>query len=105
MPKGLERQRRRGSGAMKPDAPDGASKGAQWMARALRRPEQFTILLIAILCFLVIPPFFINYRSTGMLASLFLSMLLLSVLYVFPAGVSLSLPVWLRFRPLRDDGS
>jgi len=82
--KGLEWQRRRGSGAMNPDAPDGASEGAQWMLRVLRRPEQFTILLIAILCFLVIPPFFINYRSTGMLASLFLSMLLLSVLYVFP---------------------
>lgn len=52
--------------------------------RILRRPGQFTILLIAILGFLLVPPFFINYEPTGMLASTFLSLLLMSVLYVFP---------------------
>jgi Ion channel len=52
--------------------------------KTLRRPGQFTILLIAILCFLLVPPFFINYESTGVLASTFLSLLLMSVLYVFP---------------------
>jgi voltage-gated potassium channel len=51
---------------------------------ALRRPEQFTILLIALLCFLLVPPFFIDYESTGLLASIFLSLVLISVLYVFP---------------------
>jgi hypothetical protein len=52
--------------------------------KTLRRPGQFTILLIAILCFLMIPPFFIDDALTGLLASIFLSILLLSVLYVFP---------------------
>ncbi|MGO9060349.1 MAG: ion channel [Candidatus Binataceae bacterium] len=52
--------------------------------KTLRRPGEFTILLIAILCFLLIPPFFIDDALTGMLASIFLSILLLSVLYVFP---------------------
>lgn len=52
--------------------------------KTIRRPGQFTILLIAILCFLLIPPFFINYEPTGVLASIFLSILLMSVLYVFP---------------------
>ncbi|HKD68891.1 MAG TPA: ion channel [Candidatus Binataceae bacterium] len=51
---------------------------------ALRRPGQFTILLIAMLAFLLIPPFFINYEPTGVLASTFLSLLLMSALYVFP---------------------
>jgi len=51
----------------------------------LRRPGQFTILLAAILGFLVIPPFFSNYEPTGVLAGTFLSLLLLSVLYVFPS--------------------
>jgi voltage-gated potassium channel len=51
---------------------------------AFRRPGQFTILLIAILGFLLIPSFFINYESTGVLASTFLSLLLISALYVFP---------------------
>jgi voltage-gated potassium channel Kch len=50
----------------------------------LRRPGQFTILLIAILIFLLVPPFFIDYESTGVLASTFLSLLLMSALYVFP---------------------
>lgn len=50
----------------------------------LRRPGQFTILLIAMLAFLLVPPFFINYESTGVLASTFLSLLLISALYVFP---------------------
>jgi hypothetical protein len=49
-----------------------------------RRPGQFTILLAALLCFLLFPPFFINYESTGVVASIFLSALLFSVLYVFP---------------------
>ena len=52
--------------------------------KTLRRPGEFTILLIAILCFLMIPPFFIDDALTGLLASIFLSILLLSVLYVFP---------------------
>jgi voltage-gated potassium channel len=52
--------------------------------KTLRRPGQFTILLIAILCFLLVPPFFINYEPTGVLAGIFLSLLLMSVLYVFP---------------------
>ncbi len=52
--------------------------------KTIRRPGQFTILLIAILCFLLIPSFFIDDAVTGLLASIFLSMLLLSVLYVFP---------------------
>jgi Ion channel len=52
--------------------------------KGLRRPEQFTILLLALLCFLLVPPFFINYEPTGLLASLFLSLVLISVLYVFP---------------------
>ncbi len=52
---------------------------------ARRRPGQFTILLIAILGFLLVPPFFINYEPTGVLASTFLSLLLISVLYVFPS--------------------
>jgi hypothetical protein len=50
----------------------------------LRRPGQFTFLLIAILAFLLLPSFFINYESTGVLASTFLSLLLISALYVFP---------------------
>jgi hypothetical protein len=49
-----------------------------------RRPDRFTILLIAILSFLIVPPFFINYEPTGIIASTFLSLLLMSVLYVFP---------------------
>ncbi len=53
--------------------------------KILRRPGQFTILLIAMLGFLLVPPFFINYEPTGMLASTFLSLLLMSVLYVFPS--------------------
>jgi voltage-gated potassium channel len=65
---------------MKLEPPPGL-KRILWL---VRRPGQFTSLLIAILCFLVIPPFFINYSFTGVLASLFLSILLLSVLYVFP---------------------
>jgi ion channel len=73
-----------GSIAMNSDPPVEAEGGPGRLLRTVRRPGQFTILLIAILCFLVIPPFFINYSSTGVLASLFLSMLLLSVLYVFP---------------------
>ena len=52
--------------------------------KTIRRPGQFTILLIAILCFLLIPSFFIDDALTGLLASIFLSILLLSVLYVFP---------------------
>jgi voltage-gated potassium channel len=52
--------------------------------KSLRRPGQFTILLIAILLFLLLPPFFIDYESTGVLASTFLSLLLMSALYVFP---------------------
>jgi voltage-gated potassium channel len=51
---------------------------------ALRRPEQFKILLIALLCFILVPPFFIAYEPTGLLASFFLSLVLISVLYVFP---------------------
>lgn len=49
-----------------------------------RRPGQFTILLFAILAFLLLPSFFINYESTGVVASTFLSLLLISALYVFP---------------------
>ena len=52
--------------------------------KTIRRPGQFTILLIAILCFLLVPSFFIDDAFTGLLASIFLSILLLSVLYVFP---------------------
>ena len=52
--------------------------------KAMRRPGQFTILLIAMLAFLLVPPFFMNYEPTGVLASTFLSLLLMSALYVFP---------------------
>jgi voltage-gated potassium channel len=61
-----------------------ALEGLERGLKTLRRPGQFTILLIAILSFLLVPPFFINYESTGVLASAFLSLLLMSVLYVFP---------------------
>jgi hypothetical protein len=52
--------------------------------KTIRRPGQFTILLIAILVFLLVPPFFIQDSLTGVVAGIFLSTLLLSVLYVFP---------------------
>jgi len=39
-----------------------APGGLQVRAKALRGPGQFTILLIAILCFLLVPPFFIHYE-------------------------------------------
>jgi hypothetical protein len=61
-----------------------AAGGLERGLEELRRPGQFTILLIAILGFLLVPPFFINYEPTGVLASTFLSLLLMSVLYVFP---------------------
>jgi hypothetical protein len=51
---------------------------------SLRRPGQFTILLSAILSFLLVPAFFMNYKFTGVVANIFLSGMLLSVLYVFP---------------------
>jgi hypothetical protein len=50
----------------------------------LRQPNQFMILLIALLGGLLIPPFFIDHESLGVVASAFLSLLLLSALYVFP---------------------
>jgi Ion channel len=62
----------------------GLVAGLQAEVKTIRRPGQFTILLIAILCFLLIPSFFIDDALTGLLASIFLSILLLSVLYVFP---------------------
>jgi voltage-gated potassium channel len=49
-----------------------------------RRPGQFTFLLAALLCFLVIPAFFLDHRTTGVVATIFLSVVLLSALYVFP---------------------
>jgi hypothetical protein len=52
--------------------------------KSLRQSGQFIILLIAMLGFLLIPPFFIRYESAGVLASTFLSVMLLSALYVFP---------------------
>jgi hypothetical protein len=61
-----------------------AATGRGLPLTALRRPGQFTILLIAMLAFLLLPSFFINYESTGVLASTFLSLLLISALYVFP---------------------
>lgn len=50
----------------------------------LRQPNQFMILLIALLGALLIPPFLIDHESLGVVASVFLSLLLLSALYVFP---------------------
>ena len=40
--------------------------------KTIRRPGQFTILLIAILVFLLVPPFFIQDSLTGVLAGIFL---------------------------------
>jgi voltage-gated potassium channel len=54
-----------------------------WM-KWLRQPNQFMILLIALLGTLLIPPFLIDHESLGVVASVFLSLLLLSALYVFP---------------------
>ena len=65
-------------------ARDRAAATLDQALETLRRPGQFTILLIAILCFLLVPPFFIDYEPTGVLASIFPSLLLMSVLYVFP---------------------
>src|SRR5579883_2067889 len=62
----------------------GAVDGIEREVQILRRPDQFTILLVALLFFLLTPSFFLNYESTGVLASTFLSILLMSVLYVFP---------------------
>jgi Ion channel len=66
-----------------PKAATARRPGQGW--EALRRPGQFTILLAAILGFLLVPAFFMNYKFTGLLANVFLSVVLLSVLYVFPS--------------------
>jgi hypothetical protein len=77
--------------------------------KSLRQSGQFIILLIAMLGFLLIPPFFIQYESAGVLASTFLSVMLLSALYVFPrrrtfvAACGLAVPAlvgrWVWFSP------
>jgi len=76
--------------------------------KSLRQSGQFIILLIAMLGFLLIPPFFIHDESAGVLASTFLSVMLLSALYVFPrrrtfvAACGLAVPAlvgrWLLIR-------